>query len=158
MEAWPIHAHLHFYTFRYANISSAEGSPLKQMHWTPQNKKRPNSALLYTTPLVGARVSSPTATNSQVNDMCCVHVLLGRSKTPEFWSRKESFWLWCVFTCIKWECGSNTDNVLHFITRSVETAHWQLFSVLEWQRRANETDHVRYMSQMCVLPSTQCLS
>lgn len=29
MEAWPIHAHLHFYTFRYANISSAEGSPPK---------------------------------------------------------------------------------------------------------------------------------
>ena len=68
MEAWPVHAHLHSYTFRYANISSAEGALLKQMHWTPQNKKRPNSALLYTTPSAGARASSPTATHSQTDD------------------------------------------------------------------------------------------
>ena len=95
MEAWPVHAHLHSYTFRYANISSAEGALLKQMHWTPQNKKRPNSALLYTTPSAGARASSPTATHSQTDDICCVHVLLGQSSL---------FWSWKVFFC---SCASS---------------------------------------------------
>lgn len=41
VEAWPIHTHLHCYTFRYANISSAEDSLFKQMqaNLTPQREE-----------------------------------------------------------------------------------------------------------------------
>lgn len=44
VEAWPIRAHLNSYTIRYANVSSAEGSPLRhtlaELNSTKQ--RRPN--------------------------------------------------------------------------------------------------------------------